>query len=185
MIAIGLAVVGDREFDARLADFGGLAGEDEAAFAEREIDAAAFFAGDDRGLADGGVDGADAEVDLHRSWALRENIAPARVAAFEEARVDRGSWVFDEDVVLANGDLDFAAVFAEGAFEEIHRTRGNDRDIAERGGCADGLGRAVHLGEAAAIGADGGEDVVFPLELDAAEGVAAAFVVGGEDRASD
>ena len=55
-----LAVVGDREFDARLADFGGLAGEDERAFAEREIDAAAFFAGDDRRLADGGVDGTDA-----------------------------------------------------------------------------------------------------------------------------
>ena len=102
VIAIGLAVVGDRELDARLADFGSLAGEDEAAFAEREIDAAAFFAGDDRGLADGGVNGADAEVDLHGSWALRENIAPARVAAFEEPRVDRGSWVFDEDIVLAN-----------------------------------------------------------------------------------
>ena len=116
---------------------------------------------------------------------LRENIAPARVAAFEEARVNRGSRVFDEDVVLADGDLDFAAVFGEGPFEEIHRAGGDDRDVAEGGGRADGLGGAVHLGEAAAVGADGGEDVVFPLELDAAEGVAAAFVVGGEDRAAD
>ena len=93
--------------------------------------------------------------------------------------------IFDEDVVLANGDLDFAAVFAEGALEEVHRAGGNDRDIAEGSGCADGLGRAVHLREAATIGADGGEDVVFPLELDAAEGVAAAFVVGREDRAAN
>ena len=185
MIAIGLAVVGDRELDARLADFGGLAGEDEPAVAEGEIDAAAFFAGDDRGLADGGVDGADAEVDLHGAGTLRKNIAPARVAAFEEARVNRGARVFDEDVVLANGDLHFAAVFAEGAFEEVHRACGDDGHVAEGGGGADGLGGAVHLGEAAAVGADGGEDVVFPLELDAAESVAAAFVVGGEDRAAD
>ena len=49
------AVVGDGQLDARLADFGGLAGEDERAVAEREIDAAAFLAGDDRRLADGGV----------------------------------------------------------------------------------------------------------------------------------
>ncbi len=185
MIEIGVAVVGDRQLDARLADFGGLAGEDERAVAEREIDAAAFFAGDDRRLADGGVDGADGEVDLDRSWALREHIAPARVAAFEEARVNRGARVLDEDVVLANGDLHFAAVFGEGPFEEVHRARGDDGDVAERGRLADGLGGAFHFGEAAAVGADGGEDVVLPFELDAAEGVAAAFVVGGEDRAAD
>ena len=48
-----LAAVRDRELDSRLADFGGLAGQHERAVAEREIDAAAFFARDDRRLSDG------------------------------------------------------------------------------------------------------------------------------------
>ena len=44
---------------------------------------------------------------------------------------------------------------------------------------------ADHLREAAAIGADRGDHVVVEFQLHAAEGVAAAFVVGGEDRAAD
>ena len=180
-----LAVVGDRQLDARLADLGRLAGEHERAVAEREIDAAAFFAGDDRRLPDGRVHGPDGEVDLDRARPLREHVSPARVAAFEQPRVDRGPRVLHEDVVLPDGELHFAAVLGQGPLQELHRARGDDGHIAERGGLADGLGRAFHLGEAAAIGADGGEHVVLPLQLHAAQGVAAAFVVGGEDRAAD
>ena len=117
--------------------------------------------------------------------ALREHVAPAREAAFEQPRVDRGPRVLHEDVVLPDGELHFAAVFGEGALEELHRAGGDDRHVAERGRLADGLGGAFHLGQAAAVGADGGEHVVFPFELHAAQGVAAAFVVGGEDRAAD
>src|SRR5262249_13956713 len=90
-----------------------------------------------------------------------------------------------EDVVLANGELDFAAIFGEGSLEELHGSRGYDGHIADGRRAADCLGRAFHFGEAAAIGADGCEYVVLPFELDAAQGVAAALVVGGEDRTAD
>ena len=116
---------------------------------------------------------------------MREHIAPAREAAFEQARVDRGPRALHEDVVLADGDLHFAAVFGEGPLEQLHRPGGDDRHVAERGWLADRLSGAFHLGQPAAVGADGGEDVVLPFELHAAQGVAAAFVVGGEDRAAD
>ena len=57
----------------------------------------------------------------------------------------------------------------------LHRPRGDDRDVAERGGLADGLGRAVHLGEAAAIGADGGEQVVFRTRASRRRGRSGCF----------
>ena len=53
------------------------------------------------------------------------------------------------------------------------------------GGLPTRLGGAFHLGQPAAVGADGGEQVVLPFELHAAQGVAAALVVGGEDGAAD
>ena len=58
------AVVSNREFDARLADFGSLAGEHERTITECEIDATAFFAGDNRRLADSRVDRSNRKRDF-------------------------------------------------------------------------------------------------------------------------
>ena len=63
------AVVGDGQFDVRLAVFGAVAGQHELAFAEGEFDAAALLAGDDGRLPDRGVERADRQFDLGEdSW---------------------------------------------------------------------------------------------------------------------
>ena len=102
------AVVGDRQLDARLADLGRLAGEHQRAVAEREIDAAAFFAGDDRRLADGRVSGPTASSILLRRCRGAGRRRANGEAAFEQPRVDRRPRAVDEDLVAADGDLHFA-----------------------------------------------------------------------------
>ena len=67
----------------------------------------------------------------------------------------------------------------------VHGAGRDDRASPIGGGFADGLGGAFHFGEAATIGADGDELAVVEFELDAAEGVAAAFVVGRKNRTAD
>jgi len=49
----------------------------------------------------------------------------------------------------------------------------------------DALGRNLHLGQPATIGADGRDFVVGEFQQHAAQGVAAALVVGGEYGAAD
>ncbi len=71
-----------------MADIGSAAGEDEQAAVESEIDTAAFFAGGDGGLADGGVKGANGEFGFDDVAAARENIAPFGEAAFDQTRVN-------------------------------------------------------------------------------------------------
>src|SRR5690606_30887321 len=127
----------------------------------------------------------DRQVELQRIGSLREDVAPTRVAAFQEAGVNRGSRVANEDVVLPNGELHFAAVFREGPFDELHRAGGNDRHVAKGSCLAYHLGRSLHFREATAVCSHGSEDVVLPLQFYAAQGIAATFVVGREDRAAD
>ena len=50
---------------------------------------------------------------------------------------------------------------------------------------ADALGRHFHLGQPAAVGADADDLVGRKFQEHAAQGIAAAFVVGGEHRAAD
>ena len=50
---------------------------------------------------------------------------------------------------------------------------------------ADALGRHFHFGQPTAVGADADDLVVGEFEQHAAQGIAAAFVIGGEDRAAD
>ncbi len=157
----------------------------QRAVGEREIDAAALLAGDDRRLADGGVKRADGQLDLRRVLPLREHVAPAGKAAFDEPRVDRGPRAADEDVVAAGGKLHLGVGVGEGPLHELHGPRGNDRGAVGGLMPADGVGGAFHFGQTAAVGADGDDFLVADLQQHAAEGVAAAFVVGGEERAAD
>ena len=119
------------------------------------------------------------------TWDVAEIHRATRVAAFQESRVDRAARVFNEDVILANGELHFAAIFAQGTLKQIHGTCRDNGDIAKRGGLANGLGRAVHFRQTPAIRADCRELVIFPFELHAAESVAAAFVIRCKNRAAD
>jgi hypothetical protein len=81
--------------------------------------------------------------------------------------------------------LHFAAILGKSAFDELHCPRGNHGDVAKWGRLANGLRGSFHFREPAAIGANGGQQVVFEFELDATERVAAAFVIRGEDRSTD
>src|SRR4029434_5262245 len=80
---------------------------------------------------------------------------------------------------------DFAPIFGEGALQQLHRAGGDDSHVAEGRRRADGLSGAVHFRQTAAIRADGGEQVIFPLQFYAAQRVATTFVIGCKEGAAD
>ena len=90
-----------------------------------------------------------------------------------------------EDVVGAGGELHFAIAIADGALEQGHGAAGDDGGLAGGLVAADAHGGTFHFGQAAAIGADGDDFVGIHFQQYAAQGVAAAFVIGGEDGAAD
>ena len=153
------AVVGDGQLDVRLAELGAVAGQHDLAVAEGEIDAAALLAGDDRRLAHGRVERADGQLDLQHPVAPRKHVAPLRIAAFDQPRVDRRPAAADQHVVLAGGELDVLLVVGQGPFEQLHGPGGDDRHVVARDVPADRLGRAFLPGQAAAVGGHGRQPV--------------------------